>query len=72
MGFLSNSRGSTVPATRQMNSFGHAININTLVAAAENQKQEGRQASTASGKGSVNIAKDDSSVPEAHAHAQGL
>ena len=41
MGFLSNSRGSTVPATRQMNSFGHAININTLVAAAENQKQGG-------------------------------
>ena len=35
-------------------------------------KYEGRQASTASGKGSVNIAKDDSSVPEAHAHAQGL
>ncbi|XP_057867287.2 uncharacterized protein LOC131074644 isoform X3 [Cryptomeria japonica] len=35
-GFLCNSRGSTVPVTRQtLNSFGHALNIETLVAAAE-------------------------------------
>ncbi|KAH9287615.1 hypothetical protein KI387_031732 [Taxus chinensis] len=35
-GFLCNSRGSTIPATRQtLNSFGHALNIETLVAAAE-------------------------------------
>lgn len=35
-GFLCSSRGSTVPAIRQtLNSFGHALNIETLVAAAE-------------------------------------
>lgn len=34
-GFLCSSRGSTVPGARTMNSFGHALNIETLVAAAE-------------------------------------
>jgi hypothetical protein len=34
-------------------------------------KYEGKQASTISGKGSVNFASDDSSVPEAYAYTQG-
>jgi hypothetical protein len=34
-------------------------------------KYEGKQASTVSGKGSVNFASDDSSVPEAYAYTQG-